>query len=101
MDAAIKSEASSQLSALRDKFLALAGSGCARSATAADGVAGVQPKLVVAPGTEQEVAEILRISNDARVAVHLRGAGKQDFTGATPTPTHLVFSPARASTITL
>src|SRR5260370_20138795 len=91
MDAAIKSEASSQLSALRDKFLALAGSGCARSATAADGVAGVQPKLVVAPGTEQEVAEILRLSNDAGVAGIPPGGGTELGGGNPATRADLVF----------
>ncbi len=99
MDAAIKSEASSQLSALRDKFLALAGSGCARSATAADGVAGVQPKLVVAPGTEQEVAEILRLSNDAGVAVIPRGGGTKLGWGNPPARADLILSTARLSKI--
>ncbi len=75
MDAATKSEASAQLAALRDKFIALAGSGYARSATAADAVAGVHPKLVVEPGTEQELAEILRLSSEASLAVIPRGGG--------------------------
>jgi len=65
MDAATKPEASGLHSALRYKIIALAGNEYARSATAADAIAGVQPKLVVEPGTEGELAEILRLSSEA------------------------------------
>src|SRR5258708_5282876 len=99
MDAATKSEASSQLAALREKFIALAGSGHARSATAADAVAGVQPKLVIEPGTEQELAEILRLSNDAGLAVIPRGGGTKLGGGNSPARADLIVLTSRLSTI--
>src|SRR5260370_38718788 len=99
MDAATKSEASELLSALRDKFIALAGSGYARSANAADAVAGVQPKLVVEPGTEQELAEILRLSNDAGLAIIPRGGGSQIEWGNSPGRADLILSTSRLAKI--
>src|SRR5258708_30992203 len=74
MDAATKPEARRQHSALREKFIALAGDGHARSATAADAVAGLQPKLVIEPGTAQELAEILRLSNEDRKSTRLNSS---------------------------
>ncbi len=38
-----------------------------------DRVAGVQPQLVVAPGDEQQLAQILKAANDAGLAVIPRG----------------------------
>jgi len=49
-------------------FLSLLGSEYVRAAGAADAVGGLQPKLVVEPGTERELAEILRLSNEGGVA---------------------------------
>src|SRR5260370_2523019 len=95
MDAATKSDASSVDSALRHKVMALAGNGYARSATAADAVAGVQPKLVVEPGTAQELAEILRLSNDAGLAVIPRGGGTKLGWGNSPAHAGLILSTAR------
>src|SRR6266567_7005669 len=99
MDAATKSEASAQLAALRDKFIALAGSGYARSATAADAVAGVHPKLVVEPGTEQELAEILRLSSEASLAVIPRGGGTKLGWGNSPARADLIVLTSRLSKI--
>ncbi len=99
MDAATKSEASAQLAALRDKFIALAGSGYARSATAADAVAGVQPKLVIEPGTEQELAEILRLSNEAGLAVIPRGGGTKLGWGNSPARADLIVLTSRLAKI--
>ncbi len=99
MDAATKSEASSQLAALRHKFIALAGSGYARSATAADAVAGVQPKLMIEPGTERELAEILRLSNDAGLAVIPRGGGTKLEWGNPPGRADLIVSTSRLTKI--
>ena len=99
MDAATKSEASAQLAALRDKFIALAGSGYARSATAPDAVAGVHPKLVVEPGTEQELAEILRLSSEASLAVIPRGGGTKLGWGNSPARADLIVLTSRLSKI--
>src|SRR5258708_7128570 len=58
MDAATKPEASGLHSALRYKIIALAGNEYARSATPADAIAGVRPKLVVEPRTEGELGDL-------------------------------------------
>src|SRR5713226_6631363 len=71
MDAATKPEASGLHSALRYKIIALAGNEYARSATAADTVSGVQPKLVVQPGcTIQRLQETLA-QHGQRLALEL------------------------------
>src|SRR3989441_6606404 len=99
MDAATKPEASGLHSALRYKIIALAGNEYARSATAADGVAGVQPKLVVEPGTEGELAEILRLSSEAGVVVIPRGGGTKLEWGNSPARAGLILSTARMNEI--
>src|SRR6266436_3632907 len=99
MDAATKPEASGLHSALRYKIIALAGNEHARSATAADAVAGVQPKLVVEPGTEGELAEILRLSSEAGVVVTPRGGGTKLEWGNSPARAGLILSTARMNEI--
>src|SRR6266481_5993717 len=99
MDAATKSEASGLHSTLRYKFIALAGDGYARSATVADAVAGLQPKLVVEPGTASELAEILRLSNGAGLAVIPRGGGTKLEWGNSPERADLILSTARLTEI--
>ncbi len=99
MDAATKPEASGLHSALHDKIIALAGNGYARAATAADAVAGAQPKLVVEPGTERELAEILRLSNEAGLAVIPRGSGTKLGWGNSPTHASLILSTARLTEV--
>src|SRR5258708_22272365 len=99
MDAATKPEASGLHSALRYKIIALAGNEYARSATAADAIAGVQPKLVVEPGTEGELAEILRLSSEAGVVVTPRGGGTKLEWGNSPARAGLILSTARMNEI--
>jgi glycolate oxidase FAD binding subunit len=99
MDAATKSEASVLHSSLRYKFIALVGNENVHAATAADAVAGVQPKLVIEPGTESELAEILRLANEAGLAVIPRGGGTKLGWGNAPTRADLVLSTARLTEI--
>src|SRR5258708_4755909 len=99
MDAATKPEASGLHSALRYKIIALAGNEYARSGTAADAVVGVQPKLVVEPGTEGELAEILRLSSEAGVVVIPRGGGTKLEWGNSPARAGLILSTARMNEI--
>src|SRR5437667_12113938 len=93
MDAATKSEASGLHSALRYKFIALVGNEYVRAATAADAVARAQPKLVIEPGTERELAEILRLSNEAGLAVIQRGGGTKLRWGKWPGRAELTLAP--------
>src|SRR2546421_809885 len=99
MDAAIKSEASGLRPALRYKFIALVGNEYVRAATAADAVAGAQPKLVIEPGTERELANVLLLSNYAGLAVIPRGGGTKPGWGNSPTHADLILSTARMTEI--
>ncbi len=99
MDAATKSEASGLHSALRYKFIALVGNEYVQAATAADAVAGAQPKLVIEPGTERELAEVLRLSNEAGLAVVPRGGGTKLGWGNPPAHADLILSTARLNEI--
>jgi len=99
MDAATKSEASGLHSALRYKFIAIVGNENVHAATAADAVAGVQPKVVIEPGAESEVAEILRLSNEAGLAVIPRGGGTKLGWGNSPARADLVLSTLRLNEI--
>ncbi len=95
MDAATKSESTG----LRYKFIALAGNEHVRQATAADAVAGVQPKLVIEPGTEKELAEVLHLANEAGLAVIPRGGGTKLGWGNSPARADLIVSTARLAEI--
>jgi glycolate oxidase FAD binding subunit len=99
MDAATKSEASGLHSSLRYKFIALVGNEYVRAATAADAVAGAQPKLVIEPGTESELAEVLRLANEAGLAVIPRGGGTKIEWGNPPARADLILSTARLTEI--
>jgi glycolate dehydrogenase FAD-binding subunit len=99
MDAATKPEASVLHSSLRYKFIALVGNDYVRAATAADVVAGAQPKVVVEPGTENELAEVLRLSNEAGLAVIPRGGGTKLGWGNAPARADLILSTARLTEI--
>src|SRR5467141_4508869 len=80
-------------------FLSLLGSEYVRAAGAADAVGGLQPKLVVEPGTERELAEILRLSNEGGVAVIPRGGGTKLSWGNPPVRADLILSTARLTKI--
>src|SRR5258708_15692316 len=75
-------------------FLSLLGSEYVRAAGAADAVGGVQPKLVVEPGTARELAEILRLSNEAGLAGIPRGGGAKLRWGNPPARAGFIFSTA-------
>ena len=99
MSAPTKSESKGLHSALRYSFIAIVGNENVRSATAADAVAGVQPKLVIEAGTASEVAEILRLSNEAGLAVIPRGGGTKLGWGNAPARADVILSVARMTEI--
>src|SRR6266849_3873873 len=99
MDAATKSESSGLHSALGYKFIALVGNEHVRAATVADAIAGMQPKLVIEPGTENELAEVLRLANEAGLAVIPRGGGTKLGWGNPPARADLILSTARLTEI--
>src|SRR5260370_3033206 len=66
-----------------------------RAATANDAVAGVQPRLLVEPGNEQELAKVLRLANAAGLAVVSRGGGKKGGWGHPPARAEVALLAAR------
>src|SRR5712664_281827 len=99
MDAATKSEASGLHSSLRYKFIALVGNEFVRAATVADTIVGAQPELVIEPGTERELAEVLRLSNEAGLAVIPRGGGTKLGWGNSLARADVILSTARMTEI--
>jgi len=99
MDAATKSEASRLRWVMPYKFIALVGDEHVRAAPAADAVAGAQPKLVIEPGTEKELANVLWLSNYAGMAVIPRGGGTKLAWGNSPASADLILSTARMAQI--
>ena len=66
-----------------------------RAATESDVVAGVAPRAVVEPETEDEVAAVLRFASSEGLAVIPRGGGTQMDYGAPPRRADIVLSMAR------
>src|SRR5579859_2037639 len=70
-----------------------------RTAEASDAVCGVQPSLVVEPGTEQDVAKVLRLANAAGLAVIPRGGGSKLEWGNPPRRADVILSLARLNRV--
>jgi glycolate oxidase FAD binding subunit len=70
-----------------------------RAAGTEDAVAGVQPQVVVAPGSEQELAKVLQLANSTGLAVIPRGGGTKLDWGNPPRRADVVLSTARLSRI--
>ncbi len=99
MDAAIKSQSAAIHSPFCSSIIALLGPEHVRPASPADAVSGVRPKLVIDPGTEKELAEVLRLSNEAGLAVIPRGGGTKLRWGNPPSRADLILSTARLDEI--
>ena len=70
-----------------------------RTAGASDAVAGVEPSLVVEPGSEQELAKVLKLANAAGLAVIPRGGGTKLEWGNPPTRADVILSTARLNRV--
>jgi glycolate oxidase FAD binding subunit len=66
-----------------------------RAAVEADTVAGVRPSIIVEPGTEQELASVLRLANDSGLSVIPRGGGTKLGWGNPPARVDLILSTTR------
>lgn len=71
-----------------------------RAAAANDAAAGVQPKLIVEPGSELELAQVLKLANEAGLAVIPRGGGTKLAWGNPPRRADLILSTARLNRVT-
>jgi glycolate dehydrogenase FAD-binding subunit len=67
------------------------------AATEDDAVAGVMPRAVVEPETEEEVAAVLRYASSEGLAIIPRGGGTQLDYGAPPRRADIILSMARIS----
>jgi glycolate oxidase FAD binding subunit len=85
--------------AIEHEFRAILGPDSIRGATAADAVCGVQPRLVLEPANEQQVAAALRFANDASLAVIPRGGGTKLSWGNPPSRVDVILSTARLDKI--
>src|SRR5206468_10558593 len=95
MDAAVKAQSPAIHSAFPSAIIALLDPEHVRPASPADAVSGVRPELVVDPGTEKELAEVLRLSTEAGLAVIPRGGGTKLCWGTPPLRADLILSTAR------
>ncbi len=86
------------LDTLHAELAALAG-GSVRAARPKDAVAGVQPWVVVEPGSEEQVAAVLAYANDAGLKVIPRGGGMQLAFGFPPAGADIVLSLARLNDV--
>jgi len=66
-----------------------------RTAAASDAVAGVQPSLVVEPGSDLELAKVLKLANAAGLAAIPRGGGTKLEWGNRPARADVILSTGR------
>jgi len=84
---------------IEHEFRAILAPDSVRAATAADAVCGVQPRIVLEPGNEQQLAAVLRLANDAGLAVIPRGGGTKLSWGNPPIRADVILSTARLDKI--
>jgi glycolate oxidase FAD binding subunit len=84
---------------IEHEFRAILAADSVRAATAADAVCGVQPRLVLEPANEQQLAAALRFANDASLAVIPRGGGTKLSWGNPPSRADVILSTARLDKI--
>ncbi len=99
MDAGISTDTAQSIAAFEPTARALVGSDNIRPATSDGRVAGKQPQLIVAPGDEQQIAQILKAANDAGLAVIPRGGGTKLAWGNPPQRADVILSTARLNAI--
>src|ERR1700738_1217664 len=70
-----------------------------RTAAESDAVAAPQPSLVVEPGSEQELAKVLKLANSAGLAVIPRGGGTKLEWGNRPERADVILSMSRLNRV--
>jgi glycolate oxidase FAD binding subunit len=70
-----------------------------RAATADDAIRAVQPRLVLEPADEQQLAAVLRLANEASLAVVARGGGSKLSWGNPPSRADVILSIAHLDKI--
>ncbi|HEY6394734.1 MAG TPA: FAD-binding oxidoreductase, partial [Candidatus Binataceae bacterium] len=80
---------------IENEFRTLLAPDSIRTATAADAVCDVPSRLVLEPASEQQLAAVLRLANDASLAVIPRGGGTKLSWGNPPSRADVILSTAR------
>jgi glycolate oxidase FAD binding subunit len=99
MDAGLPSRTTMLTSALEEALRAIVTGEHVGAAAANDAVAGVQPQLIVEPGSEQELAKVLKLANESGIAVIPRGGGTKLDWGNAPRRAELILSTARLNRV--
>jgi glycolate oxidase FAD binding subunit len=99
MDAAAHSQKGVLRPLLRHRLESFLGPEHVRAASAEDAVAGVEPKLVIVPGSEADLAEALRLISESGLSGIPRGGGTKICWGNPPTRADVVFSTSRLNEI--
>jgi glycolate oxidase FAD binding subunit len=84
---------------IADDLRALVGQGSVRSASPLDAVFGRQPRLILEPANAAELAAVLRLANEAGLAVVPRGGGTKLSWGNPPVRADIVLSTIRLNKI--
>jgi glycolate oxidase FAD binding subunit len=84
---------------IEHEFRAILAPDSIRAATAAQAVCGVQPRLVLEPANEQQLAAVLRLANDRSLAVLPCGGGTKLSWGNPPARADIILSTARLDKI--
>ena len=99
MDSRFASNPIQIAASVEDAARVIVGAGHLRPASADDAVTGIQPQFVVEPGTEQELANVLKLANHAGLAVITRGGGTKLAWGNPPQRADIVLTTARLNAI--
>jgi glycolate oxidase FAD binding subunit len=99
MDGAVPSRTTMVTGAFEEAARAFLAAQQMRAASPGDAVAGVQPGLVVEPGDAPELAKILKLANEAGLAVIPRGGGTKVAWGNPPTRADVILSTARLNRV--
>jgi glycolate oxidase FAD binding subunit len=84
---------------VENEFRSILGAGCVRAAVSSDAVCGVQPRFVLEPTDERQLAAALRLANEASLAVIPRGGGTKLGWGNAPARADVILSTARLNKI--
>jgi glycolate oxidase FAD binding subunit len=84
---------------IEHEFRAILAPDSIRAATAAEAVCGLQPRLVLEPANEQQLAAVLRLANDRSLAVVPCGGGTKLSWGNSPSRLDIILSTARLNKI--
>ncbi|MFI5058845.1 MAG: FAD-binding oxidoreductase [Candidatus Acidiferrales bacterium] len=99
MDTGASSNEISASPLIEEKLREIVGAAYVRAANTAEAVCGVQPRIVVEPGNERELAAVLCLANERGLAVFPRGSGTKLGWGNTPARADLLLSTARLDKI--